>query len=78
MTSPTLSYDADAQALYIRMSNRAVADTVEISQSVYVDVDDEGNAVGFEVLGVDSPLLANIPDLPDDMELRQLLKDHAA
>lgn len=78
MTSPTLSYDADAQALYIRMSNRAVADTVEISQSVYVDVDDEGNAVGFEVLGVDSPLLANIPDLPDDMELRQLLKDRAA
>ena len=78
MTSPTLSYDADAQALYIRMSNRTVTNTVEISQSVYVDVDDEGNAVGFEVLGVDSPLLAHIPDLPDDMELRQLLKDRAA
>lgn len=78
MKSPTLRYDADAQALYIRFSSREIEETIELSDAVYVDVDAEGNPVGFEVLGADSPLLTDLPDFPNDTELRKILKARAA
>jgi uncharacterized protein YuzE len=65
MTSPTLSYDPDANALYIRFSNEEIAETVEFSETVYVDADSEGNPVVFEILDASSAWLANMPALPE-------------
>jgi uncharacterized protein YuzE len=43
-------YDGDAKALYYRLTYEPVARTIGIGDRVAVDVDDEGNAVGIEVL----------------------------
>lgn len=76
MTNPTLAYDRDANALYIRFSTNSIADTVELSDSVYVDVDANGEPVGFEILHAASADLAGIPVLPKTAALRDLLKPH--
>lgn len=78
MTSPTMTYDRDANALYIRFSTERIEATVALSDSVYVDVDRDGEPVGFEVLHAASPDLAGIPTLPDTAALRDLLKPSAA
>lgn len=44
------SYDADANALYYRITAEPVARTVAHGDRVNVDVDADGNAVGIEVL----------------------------
>ena len=74
MTSPTLTYDRDANALYIRFSTNAIEETVELSESVYVDVDRDGEPVGFEILDAASSHLAGIPALPETAALSDLLK----
>jgi uncharacterized protein YuzE len=43
-----IRYDAEAEAMYVRVSDGAVADTVEIAEMVYVDVDAEGRPLGIE------------------------------
>jgi uncharacterized protein YuzE len=43
-------YDGQADALYYRLTREHVARTIGIGDRVAVDVDDEGNAVGIEVL----------------------------
>jgi uncharacterized protein YuzE len=78
MKSPTVQYDADAEAVYIRFSVAEVAETVEVSDSLYIDVDANGDPIGIEVLGVDSTALANLPGVQNETELRQLLKGRAA
>lgn len=74
MTSPTLRYDPEASALYIRFSSEVVIETMELSESVYVDLDMEGEPVGFEVLHAEPALLANIPSFPNTAVLRDLMK----
>jgi len=78
MMTTTVQYDADAEAVYIRFSTAEVSETVEISETLYIDVDKVGNPIGIEVLGVDSSTLSNLPGLPNEADLRQLLKDQAA
>lgn len=78
MTSATLTYDPDVNALYIQLADTEVLETVELAKGVYLDVDAEGQAVGFEILNADASLLASIPALPDKAALRDLLKSHAA
>ena len=78
MTSPTLTYDRDANALYIRFSKARIVETVELSDSVYVDLDEEGEPVGFEVLHAEPDVLAGIPTLPDTAALRDLMKPEAS
>jgi uncharacterized protein YuzE len=46
------SYDGEAQAAYILVVNNAVSDTVQIASSVYLDVSEDGRAVGIELLGL--------------------------
>lgn len=77
MTSPTLAYDRDANALYIRFSTNVIEETVELSDSVYVDVDANGEPVGFEILHAASTELASIPSLPETAALTDLLNPHA-
>lgn len=78
MTSPTLTYDPDVRALYVKLSDAAITETVELSRTVYVDIDAEGQAVGFEVLNADPALLAKVPALPDVAALRDLVKPGTA
>jgi uncharacterized protein YuzE len=78
MKSPTLQYDPDAEAVYIRMSPGEVVETVEVTESLYIDVDSSGDPVGIEILGVDASALANLPGAQDETELRKLLKGKAA
>lgn len=41
-------YDAEADAMYLRVNDGTVADTVEIAEMVYVDVDANGRTLGIE------------------------------
>lgn len=45
MTSPTLAYDREANALYIRFTDHKVMGTVELSETVYVDMYTDGKPV---------------------------------
>ena len=78
MTSPTLTWDREANALYIRFSKARIVETVELSESVYVDLDEDGEPVGFEVLQAEPDVLAGIPTLPDTAALRVLMKPEAS
>lgn len=48
MNALTLIYDPDAQALSIRIRDGEVAETVELDQLVYVDIDAEGQPLEIE------------------------------
>jgi uncharacterized protein YuzE len=78
MTSPTVTYYPDVNALYIQLIDAEVLETVELAKGVYLDIDADGRAIGFEILNADASLLASIPALPDKAALRDLLKPHAA
>jgi uncharacterized protein YuzE len=78
MTSPTLTYDADVQALYIQLTDGDVLETVELARGVYVDIGADGQAVGFEILNADATLLAAIPALPETADLAALLTPRVA
>lgn len=47
-----LEYDPQADAIYIQLREGEVAETVEISKYVYVDVDKAGRPLGIEILFV--------------------------
>ncbi|RPF42657.1 uncharacterized protein YuzE [Thermodesulfitimonas autotrophica] len=49
-------YDPDADALYIRFKEGVIADTEEISAGVMMDVDEEGNLLGLEILNASKKL----------------------
>jgi len=51
-----VTYDSDADAMYIYLNEREVARTVQVSDRVLVDLDDEGNLRGVEVLSVSKAL----------------------
>ena len=74
----TLTYDPDVKALYIQLTEADVLDTVELAKGVYLDIDANGQAVGFEILNADTTLLASVPVLPDTTDLAALLKPRAA
>jgi len=78
MTSPILSYDPEANALYLQFSENEVEQTIELSESVYVDLDADGMPVGLEVLDASSDILANLPSLPGSAKLKDLLQSSIA
>jgi uncharacterized protein YuzE len=51
-----VTYDSDADAMYIYLNEREVVRTVQVSDRVLVDLDDEGNLRGVEVLFVSKAL----------------------
>lgn len=75
---PTITCDPDAKALYIQLSDADVLETVELAGNVYLDLDANGEPVGFEILNADPALLALIPALPEAGTLGDLLKPRAA
>lgn len=78
MDSPTITYDSEANPLYVRFSRHEVAETLELSDTVYIDVDEHGVPVGLEVLDASSGLLAEIPAVPDVAALKDLMRRDAA
>lgn len=78
MTSPTVTYDPDVRALYIQLIESDIVETIELAHGVYIDVDADGQAVGFEILNADSALLEAIPALPGGATLKDVLSSHAA
>ncbi len=78
MTSPALSYDLEVNALYVGFSGEPITRTVELSLSVYADIDVGGNLVGFEMLNATPELLVSLPRVPDAASLRDLLPSKAA
>jgi len=66
------------KALYLKFSETEIAETLELSSTVYVDIDALGRLVRFEILNADSGLTASRPSVPDSTELRALLGKSAA
>lgn len=45
-----LEYDPIADALYIRVRDDKVHDTIEVSKNIIVDLNDKGEIIGIEIL----------------------------
>jgi uncharacterized protein YuzE len=45
-----ITYDSEADALYISLRKAAAADAVDIEEGVVADLDGEGHVIGFEIL----------------------------
>jgi len=52
-----LKYDLNVGALYIRLSDEAVARTVELDDNTNIDLDPDGVVVGIEVISIRHPWL---------------------
>ena len=50
-----LRYDLNVGALYIRLTDQAVARTREIDDNTVVDIDADGGIVGIEVISIGHP-----------------------
>jgi uncharacterized protein YuzE len=74
LSSATITYDREAEAMYIRYSDREVDHTVEFTESVYVDADADGNPIGFEILEVGPGLADLLPQMPESTLLSDLLR----
>jgi uncharacterized protein YuzE len=48
--SPTVSYDAEANAAYIRLSTTKVLESEEVAPGIVFDFDTDGHIVGIELL----------------------------
>ncbi len=68
-----MRYDPDVDALYLQLRDEEVADTLEIEDLVYLDVNKDGRAVGIEFVSGDDFLafiqrhggIVTVPDRPD-------------
>jgi uncharacterized protein YuzE len=78
LKNPILIHDREAEALYLQFSDEEITETIELADNVYVDVDKDGNPVGFEILGAEPNLLASLPVSPEVLGLRALLRRSAA
>jgi uncharacterized protein YuzE len=47
--TPTVTYDVEADAAYIRFSRHKVRESDEVAQGIVLDYDDDGRIVGMEV-----------------------------
>jgi len=47
---PTVEYDPEANAAYIRFSAEEVRESEEVSSGIVLDYDSEGRIVGMEVM----------------------------
>jgi|GEM_PF-330740 len=45
----TIQYFGDTDTALIDFSNRHVAETIEVSENVYLDIDDQGNVVSMTI-----------------------------
>ena len=50
-----LKYDLNIGALYVRLADRPVARTREIDDNTFIDLDEDGDVVGIEVISIAHP-----------------------
>ena len=59
-----ISYDPEADALYIELRSAAATDSVDLEEGVSADLDEHGHVIGIEVLDASERLgndaLANV------------------
>ena len=60
MKSSDVEYDPEVDAAYIRFSSNRIAETVEISDILLIDYDEDGRIVGLELLDASTQLPANL------------------
>lgn len=75
--NPHVEYDPEANALYLEFSDAPIVETVALSDSVYIDVDANGQPVGLEILFVTPQTLAGLRSLGKDATLTDLLRSAA-
>jgi len=47
----SVKYDQEANALYVKIENKKrIAETISLGEDRFVDVDENGHVVGFEIL----------------------------
>lgn len=51
MREPEVTYDHDAQALYVEIADGTVVRTIHVYDNVNLDLDADGRVLGIEVLG---------------------------
>ena len=56
-----IEYSKNVDALYIKLREAKVADSIDIEEGVTVDIDEKGHIVGIEILDASEKL--NISDL---------------
>lgn len=54
-----LTYDEDADAMYIRLTNEKYSKTKSIDKNTILDLDENGNVIGIELLFVSEHLPKN-------------------
>ena len=59
---PTVTYDPQANAAYIRLSQETVQDSEEVSAGIVLDYDANGRIVGMEVLDARAHLSPELLD----------------
>jgi uncharacterized protein YuzE len=78
MSSPLLTYDPEASTINIRFTNADIAERIELSENVTIDLDAEGDPVEIEVAAASTALAGRLPTAPESIELRELLGQHTA
>jgi uncharacterized protein YuzE len=56
-----IEYSKNVDALYIRLRNAEIADSIDIEEGVTADLDEQGHIVGLEILDASEKL--NISEL---------------
>lgn len=46
----TMTYDAEVDALYIRLRDQSIVDSVDYEEGVTLDIGEDGHPVGVEIL----------------------------
>jgi len=73
MNTPFVTFDSTANAIYIRFSDRETSRSLELSETVYMDLDENGAPVGMEILHVEGPLPDAMKHVSGGASLSQLL-----
>ncbi len=64
-----ITYEKDADAMYIRLNEKKVAKTKEIDQNTIIDDDERGDVIGIGLLFVKE----RIPSLLKDIQVENFL-----
>ena len=73
MSIAFVTYDSSAKALYVRFTDHDVAKSIELSDSVYMDIDEHDEPVGLEILHADGPLPDALKNISGGGRLSDLL-----
>ena len=49
---PNPAYDVESGAIYLTISDQEIAETIELTEQIYVDLYEYGGVVGIEYIGL--------------------------